>query len=113
MSNDQIKSLVTPRLFERVGWKVINKRNMLGEAYNAKKTHPITVEAIEEIGRTFKDLRKTDQIRVEQFVSSVEDSFVYKTIEMIIEKTIESNNEQTFVDNMHKVSNIIISHFKF
>jgi len=113
MCNNQIRSLVVPRLFEKVGRKVINKRNMLGEAYNAKKTHPITVEAIEEISKTFKELRKTDQIKVEQFVSSVEANFVYKTIEPMMEQAIESNNEETFVKSMHNISNIVINHFKF
>ena len=49
MSNDKIKSLVVPRLFEKVGKKVVNKRNKLGKVFNFAKNKPESAKAMKEI----------------------------------------------------------------
>lgn len=112
MNNEQIKNLVVPRLFENVGSLIANKRNGIGRSFNLAKNKPITANAIKQISETFNQLSANDKFRIDEFITVIKNNYAYRTIQPIIEQSLESNNEQQIVEGMKKVSSTIIKYLK-
>lgn len=112
MSNDKIKSLVVPRLFEKVGKKVVNKRNKLGKVFNFAKNKPESAKAMKEIEEAFSKLHAKEKFSIEQFVTIVENNYIYRTLESSIEQAIESNDSVIIAESMKSVGFTIIKHLK-
>lgn len=112
MNNEQIKTLVVPRLFERVGSFINNKRNGIGNSFSLSKNKPVTASAIKQIDETFTQLSLNERFRIDQYITIIENNFAYKNIEPLIEQALESNDETQIVESMKKVSSMIIKFVK-
>jgi hypothetical protein len=112
MNNEQIKSLVVPRLFENVGSFIVNKRNGIGRAFNLARNKPVTANALKQISETFNQLSPNDRFRIDEFITVIKNNYAYNTIQPIIEQALESNDEEQIVEGMKKVGSTIIKHLK-
>jgi hypothetical protein len=112
MNNEQIKTLVVPRLFEKVGAVIANKRNGIGSSFNLTKNKPITAGAIKQINETFSGLTLNEKFRIDQYITIIEQNYAYKNIEPLVEQALESNDEEKIVESMKKIGSMIIKYIK-
>lgn len=112
MTNNQIRNIVVPRIFEKVGLEVVNKRNLLGSNFNLKKNQPDSVLAIEALTEEFNKLSKNEKFKTEQYITSLSTNSIFRQLKQLIEQSFETGCKEKIAESMNYIGNQIIKNFK-
>ena len=108
MDTNKIKTYVAPRLVEQIGADLVNKRNGIGKSFTMEKHKPNTCKFLKELNEEYKKLNKNEQFMTEQVTTSVRSSHIFRTLETMVERALEQDDETVLRDTIDKVGMYII-----